>query len=223
MYFLICIFAFIAFASGQGMQERCATDMVFLVDQSSSITPFNYNLRILPFLANLTEALSISQNGDHVAFVPFSDALLTRVGFHFKEYQDKESVIEAIKGYQYQGGNTATFTALNLTQTSVFDDKNGARLNSYKINIAPTLLIITDGRATDGDAAAVSQNLRKKGISVFAIGVGSLIDETYLLQLTGEENRVFSVSDYQGLTQELAKAIIESTTACGHRSGIMRN
>jgi len=226
MHFLICIIACIAFASAQNQPERCATDMVFLVDQSSSITPVNYKQGILPFLANLTNGLSLSDNGDRVAFVPFSDVDLTHVGFYFNEHHDKDSVIRAINSKEYQGGDTATVAALKLAQNRVFIDTNGARTTSYGHDIAPTLLIITDGIATDGkpddNAATVAKKLRNDKVSIFAIGVGSLIDETYLVQLTGDDKRVFSVSDYKGLNIELANAILESTTGCGHRSGIFR-
>jgi len=127
MHFLICIIACVVFASGQSPPKRCATDIVFLVDQSSSITPVNYKEGILPFLANLTNGLKLSETGDRVAFVPFSDVGSTEVSFHFNEHYDKDSVIEAINGKQYQAGDTATFTALNLAQTNVFIDTNGAR------------------------------------------------------------------------------------------------
>jgi len=208
----------------KGQSERCATDMTFLVDQSSSITPANYKNQVLPFLANITAGLAIGEDQDHVAFIPFSDPELTYDVVYLNEHYKKDQFLEAVRAYEFKGGNTATAKALNLAHTKVFDAAKGARTSSYGKNVAPTLLIITDGRATDSDPVAEAEQLKGKGVVMFAIGVGSLVDDKYLIEITGNKDRVFSVASYQGLDNVLAKAILDSTSSkCVHRNGLTRN
>jgi len=202
--------------------KRCATDMVFIVDQSSSITPINYKTKILPFLVNLTQLMSIDSNGDHVAFIPFSDPEVTNVAFPLNKHLTREELIQAIERHQFQGGNTATKRALELARGSVFLASNGARRTEYKETIAPTALIITDGIATDGEPGLAAEDLRQDGVTIFAVGVGSLVNEDYLKQLTGDKGRIFPVTDYKDLDIKLAQAIIDSTSECVHRSGVFR-
>jgi len=222
MRFLIFLVAIAVPVFGEGEPERCATDLVFIVDQSSSITPVTYKNQILPFLSNLVEGLAVGQDGDHVAFIPFSDHDVTEVAFKLNEHTDTESVLQAIANHQFNGGNTATVRALELARSNVFTEQNGARKSRYGVNVAPTLLIITDGRASDGNPGQIAERLRADGVAIFAVGVGSLVNEEYLTRITGDKTRVFSVSSYQELTRSLAETIIAKTTQCAHRSGVRR-
>jgi len=222
MRLTVLVIAIVFFGSAFGDTQRCSTDMAFLVDHSSSITKTKYTNTIMPFLRNLVDGLIIDDDEDRVAMVPFSDIDLTSVAFHFSNFSTKSEVIAAIEKEQFRAGNTATRKALELARDLVFDPENGARTPSYKINVAPTLLIITDGVATDNDPASVADELRTLGVSIFAVKVGSLLNEDYLAQITGDAQRVFSATNYADLNKELAEAIIASTTACGQRNGFRR-
>jgi len=222
MRLVVFILVSVAIAVVRSDTERCATDIVFLVDHSSSITPIIYKTKVLPFLVNLTKGLSIDVDGDHVAFVPFSDTEVTHVKFFLNKYNKQEDIINAIQDHDFQGGNTATAKALGLARSDVFLDMNGARREQYKKNIAPTALIITDGIATDSDPVSIAEDLRLDGVAIFAVGVGSLVQQDYLVKITGDQSRVFPVSDYKDLNQKLAETIIDSTTQCKERNGVLR-
>jgi len=222
MRLLALVIAAFCVALVQGEAGKCVTDMVFLVDQSSSITHTNYKNTILPFLSNLVDGLTIEPNGDHVALVPISDLDLTEVSFHLSAFTNKEDLINAIYNEEFRGGNTATTKALDLSRDSVFNQANGARTHHYTIDVAPTMVIITDGIATDNDPADAAAALRADGVAIFAVKVGSLIKEDYLARITGDPNRVYSADSYAQLTQELAETIIAATSKCRERNGIIR-
>jgi len=203
----------VTFMSVYGDSKRCPTDIIFLVDQSTSITRVLFNNKVKPFLAHSVNTLNIDKDADRVSVIRFSSPDKTGVDFHFDNNFDKQKLLETIAKLGYAGGNTATVKALNLAQSSFFDS-SAARNNEYEKNtVVPVAVIVTDGVATDGDAASIAKQLSVKGVQVFAVGVGAMSASHYLQELTGDASRVFAVEDTNGFTSELVK-VIEASTTC---------
>jgi len=193
-----------------GNAKRCPTDIVYLVDQSTSITRHAYTEQVLPILKNTIKELDIHEQGDHVSLIRFSSPEETGTEFHF-EY-DTSKITDSVSNLGYDGGNTATVQAMDIAHTNFFTG-SASRTDGYvKKEVAPVVVLVTDGVATDGDAAAKAKELMEKGVQVFAIGVGPLITKDYLEQITGDKSRVFTDQDATQFNAALIQAIEKSTT-----------
>ena len=113
------------------------------------------------------------------------------------------------------GGHTRIDKALRLAQNEMFTEKNGARLGIPKL-----IILLTDGSQTwtDGseDPIVVSEELRKSGVNVVVVGIGSRVNSKELKAMAGRDDRVFSADSFEQLvTDEFVEKISSSTCDCG--------
>jgi len=195
---------------------RCPTDIVFMVDESTSVTHITFTNQVIPFLKNMTNELNINEKGDHVSLVHFSSPSETGVAFYLDSSFDRTNITNAIDNLEYTGGTTATKKSLTLVRENVFVLEHGARRAQYKKTIAPVILIITDGVATDGDVALPAEELRLDDVDIFAVGVGRLVSPEYLQQIAGDMAHVFPVKSFKDLNAKLINDIL-ATTQCEQR------
>jgi len=209
----IVFFVLLATISSAFGANRCPIDLTFLVDQSTSITRVVYKEEIIPFLTDTVNVLDIGEKSDHVSLVRFSSIQKTVMDFGFDAHYDKEALVKTLNNLRYDGGNTATVTALGIASNNFFVTENSAaRRNGYGRTVAPIAVVVTDGVATDGDASIVAKELRDKGVKVFGITVGPMATIDYLQELTGDASLVFEVADVGGFITKLTQVISESTS-----------
>jgi len=192
--------------------NRCIADVAFLIDESSSVTPYNFNTYVKPFMANLARDLDISLARTHLGVIQFSDVETTAVELYMNSSYDPDYVARKILALPFNAGNTALYTALNLAYTRAFSPDFGARLPDWKHNVAAYAIIITDGIATDRHNDIASK-LLQSDVAIFAIGVGELVTKEYLEQITFDPSRTYNVADFSDLTSDL-EAIILNDTCC---------
>ncbi|XP_063435027.1 collagen alpha-1(XII) chain-like isoform X1 [Mytilus trossulus] len=192
-------------------------DIVFILDASSSIWPVDFHTQ-LKFLQNLTKTFNIgpSDSQTRVGIVTFSNSW--KVEFNLNEKMNKPDLAKAIRRVRHLTGGTNTADAINFVADNSFLPENGARHNSTKI-----VVVITDGESYYKDkTAAASEKLREKGVSVFAIGVGSQIDLKELESIASDpsDKYVLEVLNYRGLKkiesilrQRTCEVIMASTIA----------
>ncbi|CAH1783538.1 unnamed protein product [Owenia fusiformis] len=141
------------------------TDVAFLIDSSSSITPENFN-KVKDFIINVIGPLTISSDRVRVGVISFSG--IAQVDFYLNRYSTKTDVQAAINNIQQMNQGTNTNLALDLLVNDFFTASNGDR--TFAPNVA---IIITDGQSDDSTATKASATVVKDaGIAVFAIGVG---------------------------------------------------
>ncbi|PKK22055.1 collagen alpha-1(VII) chain [Columba livia] len=81
-------------------------DIGFLVDESSSIGQSNFN-KVKDFLFRIISYFpKIGPEGTQVAVAQYSEE--PRAAFHFNQHRDRNSVLRAVRGLGYTGGNTKT-------------------------------------------------------------------------------------------------------------------
>ncbi|XP_076436779.1 uncharacterized protein LOC143276211 [Babylonia areolata] len=171
-------------------------DLAFMVDSSSSLSPVDFN-DALSFAADVLDKFSVGPSDVQVAFLTFGTGFKTV--FDFNDHSTKADVQAAIKGAQYQPGETDTDLALGYAANTLFvpGGAAGARASSAKVAV-----LVTDGKAThSADAILKAQELRQTGVTVFVIGVGSAVDKTELSSLATEPDctHVQLLTDYQDL------------------------
>ena len=90
------------------------------------------------------------------------------------------------------GGNTATGAALTYTLKNIFT-RNGARPTAKQVAI-----VITDGESLQDKVTEPAKKMRKAGVEIFAIGVGSNYNRAELEDMaTNPDNEhVFHVDNF---------------------------
>lgn len=109
----------------------------------------------------------------------------------FPRKSELENQIRHIR--QMEGLQTYIGAALKKVKL-YFTPEGGSRINE---KIQQILLVITDGRSHDRVVQA-AEDLRKKGIDIYAIGVGR-IDHLQLSQIAGSSDRKYTVDNFSEL------------------------
>ena len=177
----------------------CWLDLNFVVDSSGSINDYdstNWD-KSLAFVVELVRQFTIGPNDVQVAFVLFS--LEATVEWHFTEYQDKDSLIDAILRIRYLNSWTNLNDALFLTRTDVYAPGNGAREGALRVTI-----ILTDGEDNIPEVGTplTLENAtlcKNDSIWLIAVGVTDGVNGKRLKQISST-NDYYSVDDFHNLT-----------------------
>ncbi|KAF3692451.1 Collagen alpha-6(VI) chain Precursor [Channa argus] len=180
--------------------EKDKLDLVFLLDQSSSITREEHNI-MKNFTAELVKSFKVTEDYVHVGLAQFSTD--PEHGFNLKQYFNTEDVIGHIQRLPYKGGNTHLGKALGYIK-DYFEPSRGSRKSA---GIPQNLVLITDGDSQD-DVEETADKLRAMGVVVFAIGVGDVHD-LQLLQITGDPVKLFSVQNFNRLA-DIKKQVVDT-------------
>ncbi|XP_067421589.1 collagen alpha-1(XXI) chain isoform X2 [Emydura macquarii macquarii] len=194
------------------IRASCRTapaDLVFILDGSYSVGPENFEI-IKRWLVNITSNFDIGPKFIQVGVVQYSDypVLEIPLGTH----DSNENLIREMESIQYLGGNTRTGRAIQFAIDHLF-----AKSSRFLTKIA---VVLTDGKSQDEvkDAAAEA---RKNKITLFAIGVGSEIEEDELKAIANKppSTYVFYVEDYIAISRirEVIKQKLCEESVCPTR------
>ncbi|XP_055083605.1 collagen alpha-6(VI) chain [Periophthalmus magnuspinnatus] len=139
-------------------------DIVFIVDESGSIRTQNFQL-VRTFLHSIVSGLEVSPNRVRVGVVTYNDHPAAQV--YLDSFNNKTELLNFLKILPYHGGGTNTGKALNYTRQNVFTAARGSRQGKGVQQVA---VIITDGKSQD-DVVAAGAQLRRAGVTVYALGV----------------------------------------------------
>ncbi|KAM4689023.1 collagen alpha-4(VI) chain-like [Discoglossus pictus] len=138
-------------------------DIVFLVDESSSIGATNFQLTRV-FLHKVLNALDIGLNNIRVGLVLYSDE--PRLEFKLNTFDAKSDILNYITKLPYRGGKAFTGTAIDFLRKKLFTEKNGGRAQQGVQQIA---VVMTNGQSMDNFTKSAAK-LRRSGVEVFAVG-----------------------------------------------------
>ncbi|XP_035698751.1 cartilage matrix protein-like [Branchiostoma floridae] len=203
---------------GQSSTGQCAqhVDIVFLVDSSESVRAGGFETS-KDFVIEVTSNFEFAQDATRVGVVTFSDSGAEVTHVRLNEFDNRNDFDTAVRNIDYDRGRTYTGEALDYVRTNSFTQANGAR-----DNVLPILVVLTDDDPHD-EVAAPAERLRQQGVTVFAIGVGHRLDITdqTLLDIAGDQDRVFRVDDYGALAeaindhaQRIGQSICDSSDLC---------
>ncbi|XP_025089511.1 collagen alpha-6(VI) chain-like [Pomacea canaliculata] len=169
-------------------------DVVFVLDKSGSITSTSFQTQ-LNFVSDLVTVFNVASNHTHVAVVTFDSS--PKIEFGLTDYYSTPQIQKAIKAIEYTAGSTNTDQALELVATHVLTPAGGARKE-----VAHVVIVVTDGQsASPNRTQQWAREVKKGGAYVFAIGVGSGIDNAELMTIgsTPAKDFVHTVNSYGAL------------------------
>lgn len=193
--------------------------MVFLVDGSSSIGIANFQ-EVRQFLRSIVSGLDIGPDKVRVGLAQYSNE--PHREFLLKDHMDKTSLLAQLDRFPYRTGGTETGKAINFTRTEFFTEEAGSRTND---RVPQILMVLTDGDSAD-DVKVPAQMLRKKGIIIFAIGVGTAnINELESIANRPLDRFRFTIDNFQalgGLTDNLLPRVCISIEDQGQGKHTMK-
>ncbi|XP_067844647.1 collagen alpha-1(XII) chain [Heptranchias perlo] len=195
---------------GLQCSTTAAADIVLLVDGSWSIGRLNFR-QIRSFIAKLVQVFDISPKRVQFGLAQYSGD--PRTEWTLNQYKDKPSLLDAVAGLPYKGGNTLTGLALNYILQNNFKRDAGARPNARKIGV-----LITDGKSQD-DVGAPSESLRDLNVELYAVGIKNA-DEAELRQIATDPDttHMYNVADFALLYEivdDLSKNLCDSVKGPG--------
>jgi Mg-chelatase subunit ChlD len=169
-------------------------NLIFVVDGSGSVGAANFQKQI-KFAADLVEKVP---SGSKVAFLQFSSS--HRWEFRFNTYSSKAAIVSAIKRVSYMYGSTNTAAALKQAMTE---------LNTVDAKLT-TVLVLTDGHSYDwsyGQGDKIANDIRAKGATTIAIGVGNNLNQQQLLSIAGSPKNKHVAQNFDVLDDTLVKSL----------------
>lgn len=172
-------------------------DVVFLLDNSNSIWYPDF-LKQVQFVRDVVSMFQIGENMTRIGVATYSNKVNTE--FYLDEYYDSSDLLKALRTVSYGSGDeTDTASAIKHMRKELFSPSHGSRSNHEVSKIG---IILTDGRSKK-IIRTVFESLRaqKKGIHMFAIGIGT---NTHSLELNAiasqpKEEYMFEVYNYEAL------------------------
>ncbi|XP_061921980.1 sushi, von Willebrand factor type A, EGF and pentraxin domain-containing protein 1 isoform X1 [Entelurus aequoreus] len=146
--------------------KSACMDLVFLVDESSSVGANNFRSE-LRFVRKMLSDFPVAAENTRVALVTFSSKthVVTRVD-HItapKPHQHKCSLFnKEIPAITYRGGGTYTKGAFQ---------RAAQILRHSRANASKVIFLITDGYSNGGDPRPVAAALRERGVEIFTLGI----------------------------------------------------
>jgi len=212
----------------QTLPSGCRADnleIAFVLDESGSVSSTDFD-RSKNFSANVIAGFNVSAEGVRVSVISFSASVRTHM--QFLDVNTTAAVQDVIRGIVQNSGGTNTHEALDTLRTSIFTESAGSRKNAAKIAI-----IQTDGKSSENEKTiTAAARLKEEGVIVFAIGIGSGIDEQELHAMASEPTctHVRILEDFQELNSVIAdieenacatEIVVEKNTSnsfsCGER------
>ncbi|XP_015257992.1 PREDICTED: collagen alpha-1(VII) chain-like isoform X3 [Cyprinodon variegatus] len=190
-------------APPQPVCGKTKADIVFLVDESSSIGVNNF-AKMKDFMFRVATYFPvIGSHGTQIAVVHYSDE--PRVEFNLSDFKDRNSLLRAIRGLRYTGGNTKTGKGISYVLQELFKESLGMRHD-----VAHVLVLITDGRAQD-DVMPPSRIARALGVSILAVGVSNAdIEELNKIAAPSSYTNIFyspTFDDFPSIEREFIQSI----------------
>lgn len=207
----LLLIATIALAS-QSAAQSCPRilDVCLILDasQSTCITDPNYKKgdttcvnwkAMLNFAQAIVDNMYIGDSLTRVGCVVFATKASRK--WNLTRYMDQSSLDTQIQTLEFTAGTTNTSGALDTMMSLVFNSSFGDRPD-----VPDVAIIVTSSIATDPSSVqAAIDRVQAAGVTTYAIGITSAINQTSLAQLASPPKLInqtyFYVPTYSGLSQ----------------------
>ena len=156
-----------AFHTDQNL-DSFPVDLAFAVDGSDSLSSSDFN-KIRQFVKATIDRFPVSKRDVHVALLEYSDRIDLKFGF--LAHTNKPELLRAVDRVTPSGGRGIQTDQVLAEANQLFTPEAGARPGVPKM-----LVIITDDVSTGTrPLSLVAEPLKKAGVQVYVVGVGSRV------------------------------------------------
>uniref|UniRef100_A0A3Q3H0I7 VWFA domain-containing protein n=1 Tax=Labrus bergylta TaxID=56723 RepID=A0A3Q3H0I7_9LABR len=184
-----------------GLPPPKKADIVFLVDGSINLGRANFD-EVMNFINNLVDLFFTERDNLQIGLAHYAADVTDT--FYLNTYKNRQDIMDAILRTEYKGGQRLnTGAAIRHVQDVYFTKEKGSRMDEG----APQILMVINGGRMADDGKTAALGLKKKGVRIFAVGVGDTANE--LEDLASESSTVARSSTFQELS-ELNEQILET-------------
>ncbi|KAM9851036.1 collagen alpha-3(VI) chain-like [Aulostomus maculatus] len=149
-----------------GGTAQDSADLVLLIDGSENVGAANF-----PYMRDLAlriiERLDVGRDTVQVALVLYNSS--PEIKFDLNSYDSKASVLEAVKGLAYSGGDESNLgVALEEVAERLLSQNVGGRADE---GVPQMVVVISAGASTD-DTGAGDRALKRAGVITFGMAIG---------------------------------------------------
>ena len=179
-------------------------DLVFAVDGSDDVVDKEF-MQEKSFIMNVLNAFKISKDQTHVAVATFGSEVAQDIPL--TNQFDKDSLFVAVNSLIRSEGSSNLKKVLEMARTKLF---TGSRDNAAKVLV---VLTSVKNKAMEAQLTEFSQALKKSGIDVVAVGVGSSDKSArdMLNKVATSSSRVFPITSFNELVNNV---YLVATSAC---------
>ncbi|XP_051999192.1 uncharacterized protein col6a3 [Xyrauchen texanus] len=189
LYALLGITFFGLFPKLEAQGAPAPADLVLLIDGSESIGAANFP-RIRDLAVQLIDGLAVGKDTIRVALVLYGAN--PEIQFYLNSYDNKESILSAIQGLTYPGGDEANLgAALEEVADSLLGSDAGGRAEE---GVPQALVVISAGLSTD-DVSQGKRSLKLASVYTFGIAVGDSGATAQLEAVATDKSFVLSAPD----------------------------
>ncbi|XP_031725990.1 collagen alpha-3(VI) chain-like isoform X2 [Anarrhichthys ocellatus] len=177
--------------AGGGTAQESA-DLVLLIDGSQNVGAANF-----PFVHDLAlriiERLDVGRDTVRVALALYNGN--PQIKFYLNSYDSKSSVLEAVKGLAYSGGDESNLgLALEEVAKSLLSQTAGGRADE---GVPQILVVVSAGPSTD-DTGAGDRALKRASVITFGITIGDTATAD-LEAVATDKSFVLSTPDFRAV------------------------
>ena len=199
------------------VQTNCGqkVDVGFILDSSKSLG--TQYAKKKEFLKAIAAQFGVNQNTSRIGVISFS--YFTELSIKLNEHDNLHTFNKAVDDIPYMGSTTRIDKALRLTQSELFDEKNGARFQVNKI-----LILLTDGSQTQEsdaeDPVMIAQQIRDSSIQMLTVGIGPGTNQLELSRISGSPQNTYSTDSFDTL---LENNFLKSVSKAGCKKGMVKS
>lgn len=175
-------------------QPTCgyAADLTFILDSSDSISTDDY-LKQKSLIISIARSFGISHNTSRAAVVQYSDS--ASVHFQLGDSSSTREFETAVHKMPHKKGPARTEKAFDVAVADV--------LPYGRTGIPQIAFVVTNGKHAPKEGVkaldVASTQLRRTGVKVIALGVGTKVDSKELSLMVDDQERVLRANSYDEL------------------------
>ena len=192
---------------------KLAADIVFVVDSSNGVSNRDFKA-MKSFLIAVQKRFKIEELASRHGVVVYGSR--AEMSIQMNRARNSTEFANAVNSLRPIGGPRASFRALELAESALYNPGNGTRRNAPKV-----VVMVTAGvESTSSNGAylkQVAKRLKDRDVVVKVVGISSFLRQNDLLPLVASSADVFRPGSFDELEKEaevLSDSICKSIGMC---------
>lgn len=178
------------------LKAQDSADLVLLIDGSQNVGAANFPF-VRDFVLRIIEGLDVGRDTVRVALAQYNTD--PEIKFYLNSYESKSSLLDAVKGLSYSGGDESNLgAALEEVAENLLSQTAGGRAEE---GVPQILVIIGAGPSTD-DTGAGDRALKRAGVITFTMGIGDTATPD-LEAVVIDKRFALSAPDFRGMSSRV--------------------